>query len=229
MRTTKRPRHPEETLPSAEGFSRRVSAGRVIIYLSALLTLAAAGCRAHPISLVTMVVGDAVNDADVKDRRDLLMGKPETAADSMFGSRLETLVDVDRPGVSLIFYPVKGDLLQSSRYIVEVEDGVIVVFTKTKQNIDGVEDMIHDASLEKKLVGKSAAECSREDDLGAPLRTLRSREKDQLLRVYDVRNWSDFMGARYCVLRFDGRDLCESVALIGVSASTSKDPIRRQE
>jgi len=223
------PRRPEEALPFAGGFSRRVSAGRVILYLSALLTLAAAGCRAHPISLVTMVVGDAVNDADVKDRRDLLMGKAETAADSMFDPRLETLVDVDRPGVSLIFYPVKGDLLKSSRYIVEVEDGVIVVFTKTKQNIDGVEDMIHDASLEKKLVGKSPAECSQEDDLGAPLRTLRSLEKDQLLRVYDVRNWSDFLGARYCVLRFDGRDLCESVALIGVSASTSKDPIRRQE
>lgn len=227
MRTTNRHRRPEEAFISADRLSWRVSAGRVIFYLSALLTLAAAGCRAHPISLVTMVVGDAVNDADVKDRRDLLMGKPEAAADSMFGSRLETLVDVDRPGVSLIFYPVEHDLLKSSRYIVEVENGTIAVLTKTKQNIDGVEDLIHNASLEKKLIGKSPAACSAEDDLGVPLRTLRSREKDQLLRVYDVRNWSDFMGARYCVLRFDGRDRCESVALIGVSASTSKDPIRR--
>ena len=156
-----------------------------------------------------------------------LMDEPETAADSMFGTRQETLVDIDRPGVSLIFYPVQGDLLKSSRYIVEVENGAIVVFAKTKQNIDGVEDMIHDARLEKKLIGKSPAECSQEDDLGTPLRTLRSREKDQLLRVYDVRNWSDFMGARYCVLRFDSRDRCESVALIGVSASTREDPIRR--
>ncbi|HET6442718.1 MAG TPA: hypothetical protein VFH53_10105 [Phycisphaerae bacterium] len=227
MRTTNRRRSPEEAFPSADRFSRRVPAGAVILGVVAFLVLAAAGCRAHPISLVTMVVGDAVNDADVKDRRDLLMGKPETAADSMFGARQETLVDVDRPGVSLIFYPVKGDLLKSSRYIVEVENGAIVVFTKTKQNIDGVEDLIHNASLEKKLIGKAPAACSAEGKLGVPLRTLRSREKDQLLRVYDVRNWSDFMGARYCVLRFDSRDLCESVALIGVSASTSKDPIRR--
>jgi len=227
VQTTKRHRCHEGEFPSADRFPWQVSAGTVIYSVVAFLVLASAGCRAHPVSLVTMLVGDAVNDADVKDRRDLLMGKPETASDNMFGPRLETLVDVDRQGVSMIFYPVKGDLLKSSRYIVEVENGVIVVFTKTKQNIDGVEDVIHNASLEKKLLGKSPAECSQEDDLGAPLRTLRSREKDQLLRVYDVRNWSDFMGARYCVLRFDGNDRCQSVALIGVSASTRKDPIRR--
>jgi hypothetical protein len=227
MRTTNGRRWHEGAFPSAGRFSWRVSAGTAIFSVVAFLALAAAGCRAHPVSLVTMLVGDAVNDADVKDRRDLLIGKPEKAADSMFGLRQETLVDVDRPGVSMIFYPVQGDLLKSSRYIVEVENGAIVVFTKTKQNIDGVEDMIHNASLEKKLIGKTPAECSQEDDLGAPLRTLRSREKDQLLRVYDVRNWSDFMGARYCVLRFDGRDRCQSVALIGVSASTREDPIRR--
>jgi hypothetical protein len=227
MRTTNEDGRHEGVLPPAERFAWRVAGGPVIFAAAALLALAAGGCRAHPLSLATMLVGDAVNDADVKDRRDLLMGKPETAADSMFGARLETLVDVNRPGVSLIFYPVHGDLLKSSRYIVEVEAGVIVVFAKTKENIDGVEDLIHNASLEKKLIGKSPAECSLEDDLGAPLRTLRSREKDQLLRVYDVRNWSDFMGARYCVLRFDGRDRCQSVTLIGVSASTREDPIRR--
>ncbi|MBE3096607.1 MAG: hypothetical protein IMZ44_05695 [Planctomycetes bacterium] len=195
--------------------------------MAAFLVLASAGCRAHPASLATMLVGDAVNDADVKDRRDLLMGKPEKAADNMFGSRLEPLVDVDRQGVSMIFYPVQGDILHTSRYIVEVENGVIVVFAKTKQNIDGVEDLIHNANLEKKLIGKAPAECSQEGGLGAPLRKLRSREKGQVLRVYDVRHWTDFMGARYCVLRFDGRDRCQSVALIGVNASTREDPIRR--
>jgi hypothetical protein len=192
-----------------------------------MLALAATGCRAHPGSLAAMLVGDAINDADVKDRRDLLMGKPETAADTMFGARLETLVDSDRQGVSMIFYPVQNDMLKTSRYIVEVENGAIVVFAKTKQNIDGVEDLIHNANLEKKLIGKAPADCSRDGDLGAPLRTLRSREKGQVLRVYDVRHWSDFQGARYCVLRFDGRDRCQSLALIGVSASTKKDPIRR--
>jgi len=227
MRTTNRRRRHEGAFPSANLFSWRVPAGTVIFSVVAFLALAAAGCRAHPGSLATMLVGDAINDADVKDRRDLLMGKPEKAADSMFGQRLETLVDADRQGVSMIFYPVKGDILHSSRYIVEVENGAIVVFAKTKQNIDGVEDLIHNANLEKKLIGKAPAECSQEGNLGAPLRTLRSREKGQVLRVYDVRHWTDFQGARYCVLRFDGRDRCQSVALIGVSAATRADPIRR--
>lgn len=227
MRTTNRRRCHEGVFPSEGRFSWRVPAGTAIFSVVAFLALAATGCRAHPVSLVTMLIGDAVNDADVKDRRGLLVGKPEAAADTMFGSRLETLVDVGRPGVSLIFYPVKGDLLKTSRYLVEVEAGVIVVFTKTKQNIDGVEDLVHNANLDKKLIGKAPAQCSQEGELGAPLRTLRSREKKQLLRVYDVKHWSDFMGARYCVLRFDAKDLCQSVTLIGVSASTREDPIRR--
>lgn len=85
----------------------------------------------------------------------------------------------------------------------------------------------HNANLENKLRGKTPDQCSHDGKLGVPLRTLRSIEKGQLLRVYDVRHWSDFMGARYCVLRFDGNDHCQDITLIGVSASTKDDPIRR--
>jgi hypothetical protein len=176
MQTTSKNRCREGVSSSVDHFSKRVSAGTILLSVVAFLALGAPGCRMHPGSLATMVVGDALNDADVKDRRGLLMGKPEAAADTAFGSRLETLVDVDREGVSLVFYPVKNDLLKTSRYVVEVEGGVIVVLAKTKQNIDGIEDMIHNTSLEKKLIGKAPAECSQEGNLGVPLRTLRSRE-----------------------------------------------------
>lgn len=212
---------------SASPLSRRTVASKLVLSGVVLLALFAAGCRAHPGSLITMIGGDAINDADVKDRRSKLIGQGETAADSMFGSRLETFTDVDRPNVSIISYPVQFDMLKTSRYFVELDDGVIVVVTKTKQNIDGAEDLIHDANLEKHLLGKTPAECNQEGKLGESLRTLRSVEKGQLLRVYDIRHWSDFMGARYCVLRFDGNDHCEDVTLIGVSASTKDDPIRR--
>ena len=213
--------------PSTGLLSRRCLGGKLILSGVAFLALIAGGCRAHPGSLATLIASDAINDADVKDRRSKLVGQDEAAADRMFSERLETLVDVERPNVSIIFYPVKIDLFKSSRYVVELEDGLIVVFAKAKQNIDGVEDLIHDANLEKKLIGKTPAQCSREDDLGEPLRTLRSREKKQLMRIYDIRHWSDFMGARYCVLRFDSNDRCQDVTLLGVSASTKKDPIRR--
>lgn len=214
-------------MQSAELPSRRGPAGMVILSGIVLLAFFAGGCRAVPGSLAMLIVGDAVNDVDVQDRRDKLIGKPEAAADSMFGPRVETLVDVERKGVSLIFYPVELDLLDSSRYIVEVENGVIVVIAKAKRNIDGLEDVIHGANLKKKLIGKTPAQCSVDGELGRPLRTLRSREKSQLLRLYDARHWSDFLGARYCMLRFDSSDRCEGVTLIGVSAATKKDPARR--
>ena len=227
MRRTNRQWFRKVISPSAGLLSRRNLISKLIISLVALGGLFLGGCRAHPVSLATLIAGDAINDADVKDRRSKLMGQDEATADSMFGQRLETLVDVDRRGVSIIFYPVKNDLFKKSRYIVELEDGKIVMFAKTKQDIDGVEDLIHDANLERKLVGKKPKECSKDGDLGAPLRTFRSKEKGQLLRVYDIRHWTDFMGARYCVLRFDAHDRCQDVTLMGVSATTKKDPIRR--
>jgi hypothetical protein len=130
-------------------------------------------------------------------------------------------------GVSMIAYPVKLDVLGSSRYVVEVADGRIVILAKTKQNIDGSEDMIKAESLKYKFIGKTPTYCSTKGDLGMPVRTLRSREKGQLLRIYDVKNWTNLRGARYCVLRFGGKDVCQSVKLVGVSASTKKDPAKR--
>ncbi len=215
---------PSSLLPWRGGFT-----GKLILCCVALVALTIGGCRAHPVSLATLIAGDAINDADVKDRRSKLMGQDEAAAENMFGQRLETLIDAERQDVIIIFYPVKNDLFKKSRYIAELDGGKIVMFAKTKQDIDGIEDLIHDASLEKKLAGKTPAQCSKDGELGEPLRTFRSKEKGQLLRIYDIRHWSDFMGARYCVLRFDSNDRCQEVTLMGVSATTKKDPIRRVE
>ncbi|MGC9455237.1 MAG: hypothetical protein ACP5HU_10285 [Phycisphaerae bacterium] len=202
---------------------------RLVLAMVGFVLLAAClgGCRAHPGSLATLVAGDAINDADVRGKRDKLIGKPIAAADEMFAPRLETLDDMDRPGVSIVFYPTDLDLLNKSRYTVETVDGVIEVVAKIKRNIDGIEDMIHAANLREDLIGKSPAECSQDEDLGQPIRTLRSRETDEIVRFYDVRHWSDFLKARYCVLRFQD-EKCSDVTLYGVSAATMKDPVRRQ-
>ena len=229
MRRTNEQWFHKATSPSVGLLSLRVLVGKLILSWVALGGLILGGCRAHPVSLATLFAGDAINDVDVKNRRSKLMGQDETTADSMFGQRLETLVDIERRGVSIIFYPVENDLFKKSRYIVELEDGKIVMFAKTKQDIDGIEDLIHDANLERKLIGKKPKQCSKDGDLGAPLRTFRNKKDGQLLRVYDIRHWTDFMGARYCILRFDANDHCQDVTLMGVSATTKKDPIRRME
>jgi hypothetical protein len=101
-----------------------------------------------------MLIGDAVNDADVERRAEKLIGKDVRAADQMFGSRQQTLEDTNRAGREMIAYPVKGDVMGSSRYVVEASKSTVIALTKTKQNIDGMEDVIKHTALSAKLVGQ---------------------------------------------------------------------------
>ena len=182
------------------------------------------GCNAQPDSMAMMVVDEPVSDADVEGRRSELLGRGPEAADAMFGSRVETLVDIRRSGRQLLIYPDQGDRRGASRYVVEVSGGRIRSLTKAKRNIDGVEDTIKKAGLERKLIGESPAKCEFEAGLGSPKAMLHSQDTGQLVRVYDVRNRANLRGARYCVLRFGLNNACESVHLVGVRASTTRDP-----
>ncbi|MBI5765183.1 MAG: hypothetical protein HZA51_16840 [Planctomycetes bacterium] len=190
-----------------------------------LLLSVSAGCRLHPVSLASMAIGDAINDSDVKKRQEKLFNQPVAAADEMFGAREETLVYADDANRELITYPVKGDLLNSQNWAVESRSGKLVALSRVKRNIDGVEDVIKTAAIKSKVMGKSPAECRRDAELKEPLATLRNRDSGEVLRVYDIRNWTNSRGARYCVLRFDGQDRCNNIRLIGVSASTTENPV----
>ena len=195
-----------------------------LLALGLMLALSA-GCRLHPASLASMAIGDAINDADVKKRQEKLYDQPVSAADEMFGDRQETLVYADDAHRELITYPVKGDLLDSQNWVVESRKGKLVALSRVKRNIDGVEDVIKAAAIEPKVMGKSPEDCRRDAELEEPLATLRSRDSGEIMRVYNIRNWTNSRGARDCVYRFDENDLCRDVKLLGVSASTEKDPV----
>ena len=181
------------------------------------------GCRAHPISLGTMIVGDMVNDADVKKRAEILMNQPVAAADEMFGARLETLQDTTAER-KLVLYPVKMDLLKSERYAVEVVNNTITAVSRMKLNIDGSENVLRQMQLEDKVMGKDPAECEKAAQFKSPVLIARSKEKGEMVHVYDVRDWTNTRGARYCVLRFDKEYACTGIDMIGVSASTRENP-----
>ncbi len=195
------------------------------ILVCGLLLASCAGCRLHPVSLASMAIGDAINDADVKKRQEKLLNQHVSAADEMFGAREETLVDASDAQRELITYPVKGDLMDTQNWVVESRNGQLVALSRVKRNIDGVEDAIKAAAIEPKVMGKSPEDCRRDAEFKEPLATLRSRESGEVMRVYDVRNWTNSRGARYCVLRFDDKDRCKNVRLVGVSASSVKDPV----
>lgn len=199
--------------------------GCVGLLLGGVCMLSSSGCRLHPVSLASMAIGDVIIDADVKKHQEKLYGEPVASADEMFGERQETLVYADDPGRELITYLVKGDLLDDQSWVVEARDGRLVALSRVKRNIDGVEDVVKAAAIKSKVMGKSPADCSRDAELKEPLATLRSRDTGEVMRVYDVRNWTNTRGARYCVLRFDQEERCRDIRLVGVSASTLKDPL----
>ncbi len=200
------------------------SVGIAGLSVGLMLAATGAGCRALPASYAMMVVGDVVSDIDVKNRQEELVGKTATAADAMFGKPRATLVDPRRDR-RLLVYPVKGDLLDSSRYVVELTGDQIVALSKTTENIDGAEDLIKAAALRDKLLERTPSECQRAGDFGRPALVLRDQSTWNLVHVYDVRNVTNLRGARYCVLQFDADNRCQDVKLVGVAASTKDDPV----
>ena len=151
------------------------------------------------------------------------MNRPAAAADEMFGARLETLEDTTEER-ELVLYPVKMDLFKSQRYAVEVVNNNITAVSRMKRNIDGSENVLKHMHLKNKVMGKDRKECEEAAKFRGPALIMRSKEKGEMVHVYDVRNWTNTRGARYCVLRFDKDYTCTSVEMIGVSASTREDP-----
>lgn len=209
-------------LKKRRSWGDRRRAGAAVL-LAAMLA-AAAGCRLSPGSLAGMVVGDLINDADVENRKDELIGKGPEAADEMFGVREDTLVGTEGDRL-IILYPVKGDIAKLYTWVVEVSGGEIYAVSKAQRYADAGEDIIREGVLKDKLIGRTPEECSEVDvlpgqKLGEPMWTLRSKPTADMVRVYDVRNLTNIRGARWCVLRFGDDGRCKKINLIGISGTT---------
>ncbi|MFH0982126.1 MAG: hypothetical protein V2A79_11360 [Planctomycetota bacterium] len=186
-----------------------------------LITTAAAlvaGCRLHPISLAISLVGEAVDDHDVQQRKPLLLGKGAAAGDEMFGQRHDTLVD-DAAGTQWLIYREPGESFSESFYVVETgPDGHITGLFKCKRNADGLEDVEKTKYLAALVYGKTLRECEAEAKLGEPVFTMHSALSGAAARFYDARGWTHPGAARYCVLIFSAANLCEEVRFIGITA-----------
>ncbi len=190
--------------------------------LLSAVTVLGYGCRAHPSTIAMTLVGDVVSDVDVELRYKKLAGASPAAADEMFGKRAVTFVDINRTDRELLLYRVPGDVLGTSRYLVEVRDGKIVAIDKKVKNKDGVEDIVKNVAWRGKFIAQDPRQCERAGKLKPPVLVLRAKETGNLVRIYDVANWTHLGGARYCVLRFDSADLCEDINLVGLAASSKK-------
>lgn len=190
-----------------------------------VLLACAAGC--NPVStgvkLGVRVMGDVIEDVDVKQKGDALVGRPVSAADEAFGARIDSFKDV-RSDRRWQTYPVKLDLLGQQRYVVEVSGGRIVSVSKSDKSGRKV-DIPLEIILKEKLKGKSPQECQAGLKYGPPLLAVRSESTGQLVQLYDAGLPTDLGTPHYCIVRFDANDRCEDIDFVAVGASTKKKPV----
>ena len=190
-----------------------------------LQVLFACGCSpiGMGVQLGVKVVGEVVNDADVKDRQGNLIGRPTAAADEMFGQRLDAFQEVNGPRQWLT-YPVDLDVLDKYRYVVEVSDNKIVSLTKASKGGSKI-DIPRRLILKQKVKGKRPKECQAELGLGPPLLTVRSKMTKRLVQLFDAKIIDIPGDPQYCLLRYDDQDRCEDLEFQEAEASTKKDPL----
>jgi len=188
-----------------------------------VLVMTANGCVTAAMMGVK-VVGTAAHGADVDARTKELLGQPVSAADTAFGKRMNTFEET-RSGRAMMTYPVKGDVLDQYRWVVEVENGKIMALAKLQKDPDGGSSIIKKAMLKGKVIDKTPSQIHEDSHFEKLMLVLRNRATGNLVRVYDVRGMTDLLGARYCVLGFDRSDRCTEIRLVGVPASQGEGAI----
>lgn len=197
---------------------QRITTRVATIALLMTACLCACGCRLHPISLAVSLVGEAVDDRDVRKRKPLLLNKNSQAADQMFGTRHDTLVD-DATGVKWLIYRQPGERFSESFYVVETTPNEhITGLFKCKRNTDGLEDVRKTKIFADSVYGKTPAECENDAPLGELVLAMHSESNGAAARFYRVRDLMHTGGEHYCVLVFSHHNLCEEVRFIGVTA-----------
>jgi len=101
----------------------RMSHSRCIatLIVVSLAALAVGGCRATPIGATVGVASFAVDEVDVRERSEELLGAPTETADVILGLPTDVFRS-ERPHREWRAYPVKHDVLGKYRYLLEVSD-----------------------------------------------------------------------------------------------------------
>jgi len=206
----------------------RVEAGMWICCLPFLL----AGCSVtsiykKAIKLGVQAVGDTVQEAELDKRSEELIGRPPGAADAEFGARLDTLADTRSPRVLLV-YPVKDDITNSFRWIVETEDDRIVALAKVIRNADIGKDQVKAFIMKERMQGKTVREIESKRQFQKLMLVLRRQSTGRIVRVYDVSGFTDIMEARYCLIEFDEAGRLTELRLVTVPAKTGRSTVGKK-
>ncbi len=186
-----------------------------------LLLIAVAGCSNPYKTAAKMgvrLVGQTVEDEDVKKKGQELVGRPVSAADQAFGQTTDVYKEV-QGNRSWRAYPVKLDLLGKQRYVVAVVDGKIAVISKAEES-ERKTDIPRAIMLKEKVKGKSPRDCEANLGLGRPLITARSEKTQRLVQLYDASSMTDLGTQHYCLVRYGAGDTCDDLEFVAVGATT---------
>lgn len=171
------------------------------------------------------IVGDVIEDEDVKQKGQELVGRPFVAADQAFGARIDEFKDA-RSDRRWRTYPVKLDVLDRQRYVVETLGGKIVSVSKADKSSRKI-DIPRVLILKEKFKGRSPRECEAGLEFGSPVLEVRSTKTRSLVQLYDATMMTDLGTPHYCIVRYDEKDRCSDLEFIAIGASTKEDPIAR--
>ncbi len=215
------------TLPNSRARTKAASGsngvpyGRAACALS-ILVVFAAGCNPVKtgVKLGVRLVGEVVEDVDVKQRGDSLVGRPVSAADEAFGQPLDVFKDV-RGERRWRTYPVKLDVLGRQHYVVEALNDKIASVSKAEKSSRKV-DIPRGLILKEMVKGKGPQECEAKLEFGGPLLVVRSQNTRRLVQLYDAGMITDLGTPHYCIVRYDDNDRCDDLEFVAVGASTKK-------
>ncbi len=197
---------------------------RIVLTLFAAACLVQTGCFTAA-SVGISLVGRVVDDADVKDHAEVLLGEDISAADERFGERIDVNREVNGSRAWHIYPVTNLNFFGKDRYVVEVADSKIVAITRAEVTSDPKTDVPRALIIASSVDGKSPVECEQKLNMGKPLLTARSDSTGLLSQTYDGRLIVELGRPQYCVLRFNENEKCIKVEFLGVGASTKENPI----
>jgi hypothetical protein len=157
--------------------------------------------------------------------KDELVGKPVSAADAKFGEPIECYTDVKSVNRWRV-YPVKLDVMDKYRYVIEDRGGKIVAITKTTRMNDPIVTTGRLAVYKEKAMGKTPKECQNALERGPAVLSLKSEKSGDLVQLYNAQIIQGFGPAQYIATRFDRSDKCCEVRLITAAASSKDNPVQ---
>lgn len=137
----------------------------------------------------------------------------------MFGQRYDTVTDL-MAGCQWRVY--KDATMEQTYYVVRSFEGRIEALTKAREDTDGFEDVVERLDLESQLIGKTPSECRATVNLPDATDVLLSARIGGIMRIYNVRDWTNTRGARSCLLELDASERCKNIRMIGVTAASNR-------